>query len=383
MALFGPKKKNILGLDLGAGGAKFVEFAPLKGRPRLHTYAFTERPVAIAEQGLLDDTKATAELVKKMMKQARTTTTRIVAGLPIASVFSSIISVPATSSSKELKEAIEWQAKKLIPLPIAEMVLDWKILGEEKKKAPVIGRGLLEKKEPSAFVAGKPKEGPPELGKKILRVLLTGAAKALVGKYTELAKSLGLELVALETEAFALIRSLIGKDPSTVMLIDFGTLRTSFVIVEQGVPLLTRTINLGGATITRTMARTLGFSESQAEQVKRDIEKLGAATGGETAGMPTFLAKVLEPLVTEIRYSLNLYKTQQGDVGRGVEKIILTGGSAHLPYLAPHVSKQVNINTYVGDPWARVVTHEDLRGVLDEVGPRFAVSIGLAMRDFE
>lgn len=381
MALFGPKKKNVLGIDIGAGGIKIVELASEKGRPQLHTYAFTERQIASAESNLLEDHKVTAELIKRMLKQARTTTLRAVAGLPIASVFSSIISVPGTSSPKELKEAIEWQAKKFIPLPLTEMVLDWKLLGEEKKTVPS-SRGLLAAKVTKPIFAKPEKGGPPELGKKTLRVLLTGAAKALVTTYAECTKAAGLELLTLETEAFALIRSLIGKDPSSVMLIDFGTLRTSIVVVERGVPVLTRTISLGGVTITRTIARTLGISLDQAEQMKRDSEKLGAL-GAPGEGMPALFAKMLEPLATEIRYSLNLYKTQQGEGARPVEKVILTGGSAHLPYLAEYISKFININTYVGDPWARVATHEDLRTILDEVGPRFAVAVGLAMRDFE
>lgn len=382
MSLFGTKQKNIIGADIGAGGIKLVELKSEKSRPQLLTYAFADRPLGGTESNLLDDPKAVAELFKKMMKQARTTTNRVVAGLPISSVFSSIISVPA-GSPKELKEAIEWQAKKLIPLPLTEMVLDWKVLGEEKKAAPPSGQGLIERKTPSEFISGKPKEGPPVLGKKSMRILLTGAAKTLVAKYSEMAKIAGLELVALETEAFALIRSLIGKDPSNILLIDFGTLRTSLVIVERGVPVLTRTITLGGRTVTGAISNVLGISAEQAEQLKRDIEKLSALTGASGAGMPAVLAKTLEPLITEIRYSLGLYKTQQGESAREVEKIVLSGGGAHLPYLANHISQMINLNTYVGDPWARVATHEDLRGVLDEIGPRFAVSIGLAMRDFE
>jgi len=43
----------------------------------------------------------------------------------------------------------------------------------------------------------------------------------------------------------------------------------------------------------------------------------------------------------------------------------------------------MNVNAYLGDPWARVVYPQDLRPILDEIGPRFAVSIGCAMRDIE
>jgi hypothetical protein len=43
----------------------------------------------------------------------------------------------------------------------------------------------------------------------------------------------------------------------------------------------------------------------------------------------------------------------------------------------------MNVNTYLGDPWARVVYPVDLRPILDEIGPRFSVAIGCAMRDIE
>lgn len=394
-SLFGKKEKSVLGVDIGAGGIKIVEFKPDKKRPLLHTYAYTERTADETGQSMLENSKTTAGLLKKLMKQGETTTIRAVAGLPVASVFSSIISVPA-SKGKELKAAIEWQAKKLIPLPLEEMVLDWKILEQAKKEVekdkkpkkeePVpAGPGFLAEEAKPILGAQLPKkkEGPPALGKAGMRVLITGAAKNLVEKYKETAKEAGLELRALETEAYALIRALIGKDPSTVMLIDFGTLRTSLIVVRQGIPFLTRSISLGGVTITRAISKTLGIPEGESEQMKRDIEGLGVL--GEQGKMPAVIAKTIEPLITEARYSMGLYTKQQANAGgsRPIEKIILTGGSSHLPYLAKHIETALNVSTFRGDPWARVSTHEDLRGVLDEVGPRFAVAIGLAMRDFE
>ena len=55
------------------------------------------------------------------------------AGLPVASVFSSIITVQAKSKN-ELKAAIHAKAKKLIPLPIEEMILDSKVLDKIPEK---------------------------------------------------------------------------------------------------------------------------------------------------------------------------------------------------------------------------------------------------------
>ena len=47
------------------------------------------------------------------------------------------------------------------------------------------------------------------------------------------------------------------------------------------------------------------------------------------------------------------------------------------------VTSLMNVNAYLGDPWARVIYPLDLRPVLEEIGSRFAVSIGCAMRDIE
>lgn len=382
MGFFKSKPKTVLGIDIGAGGIKFVEFIQVKGRPELHTYAFMERKFGEAETGLLDNPGAAAVALKQMMREARTTTTRAIAGLPAASVFSSMLSVPA-SSGKELKQAILWQARKFIPLPLEEMVLDWRVLGKEdqrKKTRSSSWRGLIPALEEKSVFAKPVSSGLPELGgKAAMRVLVTGAAKTLVNKYVEFAKAAGLTLVALETEAFALIRSLVGKDPSRILILDVGTVRTSLIVVEAGIPVVTRSITLGGQGITRMIAQALGLSEDQAEQMKRDLRALRDGAG---SGLPRVLEHIVEPLVTEIRYSIQLYEKQQGEP-KPIEKIVLTGGSAHLPELATHLSKILNLNTYVGDPWARVATHEDLRPVLDEIGPRFAVAVGLAMRDFE
>lgn len=385
MSFFKSNPKTILGIDIGAGGIKLVEFTRVLGRPQLHTYAFTERKSADAEKGLLDDPQAAAALLKQMMKEARTTTTRAIAGLPAGSVFSSMLSVPA-SSGKELKQAILWQARKFIPLPLEEMVLDWKLLGngEHRKKLQLVSEhGLIPTPEEKSVFAKPAPAGPPELGgKEAMRVLVTGAAKTLVGKYVEFAKAAGLTLVALETEVFALIRALVGKDQSRVLVLDVGTVRTSLIVVDAGVPVVTRSITLGGLGITRAIAKALGLPEDQAEQMKRDLRALTPLGAGEMSVFPQVLERVVEPLVTEIRYSIQLYEKQQGEP-KPIEKIVLTGGSAHLPELAAHLSKMLNLNTYVGDPWARVATHEDLRPLLDEIGPRFAVPVGLAMRDFE
>lgn len=354
MALFGQRKPSYLGLDFGAGGVKLVELMNEKGRARLVTYAFVERPVGEMGRNYIDDPAGTIELLKKMLKKAKTTTRQAVSAIPIASVFSSVISVQKVAKKEEFEEAVRWQAKKLIPLPLEEMQVDWK---------PVAS-------------------GPARPEDKYVQVLLTGAAKTLIRKYQEIFNAANLELIALETEALAMIRSLIGRDRSPTLVLDIGGARTNILIVENGIPYVSRSVARGGMHVTQEMAAALGLSEEQAETMKLDASGIASVyRPGE--GFPKIFEKSLAPIVTELNYSTNLYLSQKANEGKRLDKIILSGGGALLPQIAEYLTKAMSLRAYVGDPWARVVYPEALRPVLNQIGPRFGVSVGLAMRDID
>ncbi len=356
MGLFSrePKRQSYLGFDIGMSGIKIVELMNEKGRARLVTYAYSPLPGTTLERAFDEDSDMVAAHVRKMVQKAKCTTKLTIGALPISSVFSSIISVPA-ANDKELKAAVELQAKKLIPVPLDEITLDSKVIDQ-----------------------GQPGAG----GVKITRVLLTGAPKGLVQKYIEFIKKSGLELLSLETEAFAVIRSLIGKDRSSIMVIDIGSVRTNISIIEKGIPFLNRSIATGGQAITQTISKTLGIPYEQAESMKRDIRAMQSFS--QAGDISPILATLLKPITDEIRYSFNLYQGQTEDgQQKRIDKIILTGGSSLLPKLPEFITSLMNVNAYLGDPWARVVYPLDLRPILDEIGSRYAVAIGCAMRDIE
>lgn len=349
-----PSKQSYLGVDIGVSGIKLVELMNEKGRARLVTYAFVDLPVATGDaKAFGEDIDKMAAVIKKMVAKSKASTKKTISALPIASVFSSIISVPS-ANDKELKEAIQWQAKKLIPVPLEEITLDFKTIDSTDGEA----------------------------GKKVTRVLITGAPKPLVNRYLEIFKKAGLELISLETEAFAEIRSLVGKDRSSIMVIDIGSQRTNISVIEKGVPFLNRSIAIGGMAITQTISKTLGIPYEQADSMKRDIRSMQAFA--PTGDISPILNTLLKPILDEIKYSFNLYQSQtEGGQSKRIDKIILTGGSALLPRLPEFLTQLMNVNAYLGDPWARVVYPQDLRPVLDEIGSRFTVAVGCAMRDIE
>jgi type IV pilus assembly protein PilM len=350
------KIKNYLGVDLGAGGIKVVNLAMEKKKISLVTYGFTERAIQEIEIDWFEDVEATSKLLKKICEKARTTTVQAVTALPISAVFSSVISLPAIVK-EELEAAVKWEVKKLIPLPLEEVILDWKVLPSIPQSTP-----QLEKKEESK------KE-------KTVEVLLTGAPKSLVDKYINLFKKAGLNLVSLETEAFAFIRALIGNDPTPTAIIDIGAKKSNIILVNRGIPYLSRSIEIGGRDFTKNIAQLLNLSLEKAEEMKRSISELQAIPN-----LPSIIKETLTPLINEIKYSLNVYQTRN-HLSQPIEEFILTGGSSVLPHLPEYFTEFFNIRAFLGDPWARLSYPVDLKPLLQTIGSRFSVAIGLAMRE--
>lgn len=348
MSLFKASNHSYLGIDISAPSIKIVELTRKGNQVALVTYGFSEQ----ANDGTVTDisaldVKRTADLLHHIKEKAHAASNLCLASLPTASVFSSIIHVNQSDNKKELAAAVNWEAKKVIPLALADIVLDW-----QKIEA---GRG----------------DGST--------VLITGAPKALIQNYINIFKGAQLNLLSIETEVFALIRSLLGNDRSPVMIVQIGSSTTNIFIIDKSIPVINRSIGVGGSAITKAIADHMSISMEQAEQFKYDLMHTEAAEN-KTEVLPAMIREGLSSIINEMKYILEVYSNKEN---RRVEKIILTGGGSMLPGLTTYISDQFNLNTIVGDPWFRISYPYELKPILEKIGPRLAVAIGLAMREFD
>ncbi|HRH33285.1 MAG TPA: type IV pilus assembly protein PilM [bacterium] len=348
MSLFSSSNHSYLGVDISAPSIKMVELTRNGSQVALLTYGFSEQMINSQPIDLTTlDVAKTSLLIKHIADKAHITSTFSLASMPTASVFSSIININQTVNKKDLEAAINWEAKKVIPLPLQDIVLDW-----QKIETGTTGSNTI---------------------------LLTGAPKALIQNYISIFKSAQFNLLSLETEIFALIRSLLGNDRSPVMMVQIGSTTTNIFVIDKSTPVLNRSIAVGGINITQAIATHLNVSLEQAEQFKYDLMHTEIAPG-QTAALPAMIIEALSPIVNEIKYIFEVFGNNEG---RHLEKIILTGGGALLPGLTNYLSDQFNINTIVGDPWFRISYPFELKPILEKIGPRLAVAIGLAMREFD
>jgi len=336
---------SCLGIDIGTFSIKVVELKKEGAKAKLLTYGFSESLQGLAQA----DTKRVAKVVNQICQKAGVVSKSAVAALPTFSVFSSIINLSGVGK-KDITPAVHWEAKKVIPLPLEEMILDWK----------------------------KVKEDNNSRSKDNVKVLLTGAPRSLVKKYIEIFKNAQINLLSLETETFSLVRSLLGNDKSTNMIVEMGANTTDISIIDQSIPMLNRSIDIGGLTITKTISSSLDISLERAEQLKYDLGISSFETQDNV--VPKTIAEAISPIVNEIKYALSLFQSKNN---KKVEKLILSGGSALLINFSNYLSKILDLNVVVGNPWSRVSYPVDLKPILDEIGPHMSIAIGLALREIE
>lgn len=394
MGLFAKKNYNFLGVDIGTSSIKIVQLANEKGRAKLITYGMFGVNADIIRNKTPETIKIIVQSLDKLISKARVSTKICSAALPTFSVFSSVISLPIMAKS-DLASAVKWEAKKFIPFPIENMILDWKVLEREDKAKKNyhndfknIKRNSLNNKAGLLRVDGKPDEKNTKQGRKLNEtrdfiktkekfnnILLTAAPKNLVSVYVDIFKRLGLSLFSLEVESFAMARSLISDERTCVMIVDIGSVTTDVCVTENSLPILNRSIEVGGNMMTKSIAKSLNISFERAEQFKQDFGLTISSEGG--SNIPKTIEETLSPMVNEIKYVFDLYRRQ----GKGqIDKVILSGGSAYLPNLVNYLSKSLNSTVYIGDAWHKVMYPKELKSILDEIGPRFSVAVGLALR---
>jgi len=338
---------SCLGIDIGTSSIKIVELAKEGGKVKLASYGFTENQNGKLTGDWQANPKKTAKAINKVIKEAGMGSRSAVSALPTFSVFSSILSL-TNVDKKDLASAVHWEAKKVIPIPLEEMILDWKKIEDET------------------------------LGKGNSKILLTGAPRSLVKRYIDIFKEAQINLISLETETFSLVRSLLGHDQATIMMVELGTNTTDISVVEKSIPILNRSIDVGGLTITKAISGNLNIGLERAEQFKYDLGMNALDASVEVVSKT--INETLAPIINEVKYVLNLYQTKNN---KKVEKIVLSGGAALLPSLAGYLSKLTDLNVILGSPWSHVSYPLELKPVLDEIGPRLAVSVGLALRQME
>jgi cell division protein FtsA len=189
-----------------------------------------------------------------------------------------------------------------------------------------------------------------------------------IGALERVADELGLELVAVAAEPFAVSRAVVGTDASsnfTAILADVGGGTTDIAVVNDGGVEGTRMFGIGGRSFTQTIASDMDLSYNDAEKLKVNLDssKLKASVAGE-AGKA--IDKTLDVWLDGVELALSEFDA----VDHLPSRILLCGGGASLTKLVDALSKRdwYKELPFTRRPTVQHIAPEEVVGVKDATG---------------
>ena len=333
------------GLDIGRYYIKVVSADVSKNKRVLKTVGVFPSHVGGIQTESSADLAKISEIIKKGVKNTKVNSDKCVLSLMESQIVSRMIKMPLLSD-KELTAAINYEAEQYIPLPIKDVVLQYQILNRPKK----------------ATSDAK------------MDVFLVAAPKRVVDKYLKVAKDAGLKVEALETESAALVRALTNSgDPSSI-IVSVGAMSTELVIVIGGNVFFTRSVSVGGTTLTKAIMDEFNLPMKQAEEYKRTYGVLQDKVSGRVADV---IVPNLETVAGEILRAVEFAKGRVPNAP--VRRAIITSGGAFLPGLSGFLVQRTGLEVSIGDPF-RFFEKNKLAMSFSGQGSMYSVATGLALR---
>lgn len=358
-----PKKtkraRKLVGLKIGASqiaAARIVN----NGAPELVEVFREPLDPGVVVAGEIRDPNALASALSRFFELHKLPKKGVRLGISNNRIGVRVFEIEGVSDSRQLENAVRFRAEEVLPIPLDEAVLDWVVLEDR------VG----------------------EDGTSVSRIILVVAYREVVDRYLQACRTAGLEVVGIDLEAFALLRSLV---PPTEELAEGGALvavavghdRTTIAVSNGKHCEFTRVLPWGGWSLNVALARELDMAPSEVESVKRQLSFSHAAgveglSPEQSAKAYEGIQRALAAFGRELVSSLHFYQAQPGALAIG--EIVLTGGTAHMDGLAEAIERLVGAPVRVGDPFGRVTASDRVAGQQDQAGS-LAIAIGLGIED--
>src|SRR6185437_6948702 len=357
--LFKSEVKSVLGVDIGSSSIKVVQLRREKGRVILETYG----AIALGPYAGIEIGRATAlgadkisEALKDVIREANVTTQDAAISIPYSSSLVSIIKLPATVE-KQLAQVVPIEARKYIPVPINEVLLDWFVVSGGAKSGGASPDGKID-------------------------VLLVAIHNDTISKFRSIATESQLNAAFFEIEVFSAVRASLDHGIAPVAVVDMGAATTKFYVVERGLIHESHIINHGSQDLTLAASRALGLTVVQAEERKRKygLANLLPPTPGSNIAADALKNSIelsLTPLLSEISRTVSAFEQRSNQT---LDGLVLTGGGATLKGLTEFAQTKVQAQLRLADPFGKTQAPAFLEAILKEAGPEFSVAVGLALR---
>lgn len=338
---------NSCALDISDLSIKYGELLATSQGLRLGRFGHEKIPPGVITSGKIENENELVRILKDLAKREKLQFVRI--SLPEEQMYLFTLGLPKTSV-QDLKEAILLQIEEHIPLKAIDTIFDYEIVTEN---------------EQTIFV-------------QVLAIAI-----ATMESYLSIFKRADLIPLSFELEAQAIARAVIPyDDPSSVMIVDFGSARTGASIAHNGKVFFTTTLDIGGVAITNMIAKNFNISFEEAEKMKLQYGLSSTLNADDI--FPSIL-NGMSVLRDELNRHYIYWKTHEEDGFKHdkLDRIILCGGDANLTGLSNYLGASMGIKIENANAWVNVSDMDkSVPSMSFEESFGYATVLGLALANY-
>ena len=345
--MFGKRKKQVVGCDVGSSAIKIVELKPLKNDEfqLVHAAVAELSPEAIVD-GAIMDSSLVVEALTGLISQNGIKNTKFGGSLSGHSVIIKKIQLPSMTEA-ELAESIQWEAEQYIPFDINDVNLDYVVLET--------GTGDT------------------------MDVLLVAVKRDRINDYTSVIVQAGKEPVLVDVDVFAVqnaFESNYSSRGETVALVNVGASVMNINVLHDGNSVFWRDVAFGGNLYTEAIQREFNLPREDAEKLKLG-EEAGQVTRQQ---VDSVLSAASEDLAAELQKTVDFF-IATSSVDR-LDRVMLSGGGALVANLESILQERFQVNVELLNPFRNIRYNESDFDPdwINNNAPAMAVAVGLAIR---
>ncbi|MBI2600131.1 pilus assembly protein PilM [Candidatus Daviesbacteria bacterium] len=368
--------KISVGLDIGFSSIKLVALGKEDKTYKLISLGtiLTPQPGLISDSDT--DLEAIAAAIKSLFSATKIEQKEVVVALPESKVFTRVVDDLPYLSDNELSSAIKYAAEEFIPMPLADVNLNWQVL---LRTEGMNNQNLASSRSAQGSEIKQSLVSPAgETRNTKTVVLVIASPRNAVAKYIKVLGMAGLRPKALETETIAVTRSLVGNNPfsPSTLIVQLGATTTDFAAVSSGLIWLTRSISTGGMAITRALSQHFNFELAQAEEYKKVYGMNEDQLEGKVYET---LKPIIDIIIGESKRVIQAFETKYPQ--NPIKRVVLSGGGAKMPGIVIYFANNLGLEVQEADPWYSIIKDKSLTSKLSPVASSYSVAIGLALRE--
>src|SRR5213595_2802654 len=309
------RSTRLISLNLGSQTIGLAEFrVEAHGELALVDYRFREVPVDLTGEGMGRAQMPIA--LGEMMNELQIKRGRVNYAVSGQSVFARFVKLPSVGEEK-IEKIISFEAQQNVPFPIDEVVWDYQLVG---------GGG------------GEP-----------IQVVLVAIKVDLLDQINGAVEQTGLRASVVDAAPKALynaFRYSYSDLSGCSLLVDIGARTTNLLFIEPA-RVFSRSIPIGGSSITAAIAREFGepFAAAESRKKRDGFVSLGGVYAEPSDPNVARVSKIMRNTMTrlhaEIARSISFYRAQQQ--GSSPQRVYLCGGTSSTPYTSEFFHEKLQL----------------------------------------